>query len=162
RQRSVMRQFFGRLAAVLQRRRFDREMDEEIASHLEFAAADLQSQGMRPEQARLAAQRHFGSLTRTKDAERDSRGFPILEDLVRDIRYTIRGMRRNVVSTAMILIVMAIGTGATATIFSAVDNVLLRTIPVTDPERVVGVHAIWNGSATANPRAGSQIGPTSY
>ena len=157
-----MRQFFARIAALLDRRRLDREMDEEVAAHLEFAAADLRSRGMGADDARLAARRHFGSVARTKDAERDSRGFPLFEDLMRDVRYATRDLRRNPLSAAVIVITLALGIGATATIFTAVDTVLLKSLPIANPDRVVGVHTVSDARATTSPGGGSQFGSTSY
>src|SRR5689334_13409580 len=107
-----MRRFFTRLLALVGRKGPDREMDEEISSHLEFAATEFQSQGMRAEDARLAARRHFGGVTQTKEAERETRGFPLFEDVVRDLRYAVRGLSRNSISTAAIVALLALGIGA--------------------------------------------------
>jgi hypothetical protein len=157
-----MSAFIARVIALLRRRRFDREMDDEIAAHLACAADDLSARGMDPEQARRAARRGFGSVTAVREAERDSRGFPWLDDLGRDTRYALRGLRRNPASTATIVTMLALGIGATTVIFSAVDAVLLESLPIADANRVVGVYSVAAANATANPDAGDQVGPVSY
>ena len=157
-----MRRFFARLSAVVLRRQLDRDMEDEVASHLSFAAAEFESRGLNREEAAAAARRHFGSLMAMKDAERDSRGLPFFEDLIRDGRYAVRGLRRNPVTAAVIVVILALGIGATATIFSAVDAVLLKSLPIADPDRVVSVHTLFDARATANPTAGSQVGTSSY
>jgi len=157
-----MRRFFARLTAFVLRRRLDREMDEEIASHLELAAAEFQHKGLSPERAAQAARRHFGNVTHTKDVERDTRGLPIVEDLLRDVRYALRGLGRNPVTTVVIVGILALGVGATATIFSAVDAVLLKTFPVARPDSVVSVHTLQSIPATGNRRAGNQFSTSSY
>jgi len=144
------------------RRQLDREMDEEILSHLEFASADFREQGLTAEQAARAARRHFGSVSQTKDAERDSRGFRAFEDLLRDVSYALRGFRRNPATAFVIVAILSLGIGATVTIFSAVDAVLLKTLPIANPDGVVSVHTVSEPNATANPSAGNQLGTTSY
>ena len=82
--------------------------------------------------------------------------------LRRDCRYAVRALVRESGFTAVIVITLALGIGGTAAVFSAVDAVLLKSVPVADPDRVVNVYTVWAARATANPSGGDQVGTSSY
>jgi len=84
--------------------------------------------------------------------------FPMCTDLRRDFRYAVRTLVRAPGFTALVVITLALGIGATAAIFSAVDAVLLKSAPVAEPDRVVHVYTVWAARATANPGAGDLSG----
>ena len=88
--------------------------------------------------------------------------FPMFTDLRRDFRYAVRTLFHAPGFTAIVVITLALGIGATAAIFSAVDAVLLKSPPVADPDRVVSVYTVWAARATANPNRGDQLGSASY
>ena len=82
--------------------------------------------------------------------------------LRRDCRYAVRTLLREPGFTAVIVITLALGIGGTAAVFSAVDAVLLKSVPVADPDRVVNVYTVWAARATTNPGGADQVGTSSY
>ena len=88
--------------------------------------------------------------------------FSMFTGLRRDCRYAVRTLVRESGFTAVIVITLALGIGGTAAVFSAVDAVLLKSVPVADPDRVVNVYTVWAARATANSSGGDQVGTSSY
>jgi predicted permease len=130
---------FARLWNLLRYRRLDREMDAELSHHLESLEAEHRARGLSPEAARLAARRDFGSLSRTQEAHREQRGLPPLETLTRDVRLSLRSMRRTPVVTLAVLATLAIGIGANTAIFSVINGVLIKPLPYPDADRLISV-----------------------
>lgn len=120
----------------------EREMDAEIRFHLEMEQADLVRKGLPPDQARRRARVAFGGVEQAKEDGRDARGGRWIEDLARDVRGGFRGIRTNPGYAAVVVLTLALGIGATATIFSAVNSVLLRQLPYSDPSRLF---LLWDG-----------------
>jgi putative ABC transport system permease protein len=129
----------NRLRAWLSRERLDRELDDEIRAHLELAERDARAAGLSPEQARLAARRSFGGVEGIKEEYRDERGVPWLENLLRDIRHGLRGMRRAPGLCAGIILILGAGIGANTTMFSATQGILLRPLAYGNPDDLVVV-----------------------
>jgi predicted permease len=126
-----------RLRSLLRRSRVEAELDEELRGHLEHQAQAFVERGMSPEEARWAALRAMGNVESHKEECREARGVRLLEDLVGDVRYTLRGIRRNPSFAAVVVVSLALGIGANSAIFSVLDAVLLARLPVRDPDKLV-------------------------
>ena len=117
-------------------RRRQEELNEELQSHLGMAASDRMERGEKPEEARGAALREFGNVGLIKEVTRDNWGWRWLEDLARDIRFGVRALRKSPVFTAAVVLTLALGIGANAAIFTLVDAVMLKSLPVGNPKQL--------------------------
>ena len=110
------------------------DLKEEIESHLRMAAADRVAAGATPENARRDAMREFGNLPLLADVTRERWGWLRMENLMQDLRYTWRTLKRVRGFAAVAILVLALGIGANVVVFSIVNTVLLRPLPFKDPE----------------------------
>ncbi|HYL65088.1 MAG TPA: ABC transporter permease [Candidatus Methylomirabilis sp.] len=124
------------------RQKRERELEEELQSHLEMAASDRMERGESPGRARDAALREIGNLSVIKEVTRDNWGWRWLEDLAQDFRYSLRTMRRSLGFCAVAIVTLALGIGANTAIFSLMDAFLWRTLPAKDPQQLVFVRAM--------------------
>jgi len=129
----------------------DREIDDEITSHLAEATEDYVQQGLSPEEARWAAHRSFGGVTQTKDAHRQVRSFMWLEDLARDLHHALRTLRRSPAFATAAAATLALAIGANTAMFSVLNAVLLRPPPFRFPEQLA---MLWTEDPTQNLREG--------
>jgi predicted permease len=129
------------LHAMLHRSRIEREMDAELRFHIEAYAQDLIRSGVPNEEAQRRARVEFGGVERAKEECRDARGMNIVECFFQDLRFGFRMLRRNPGFPAVTVMTLALAIGASASVFSIVDAVLLRALPYKSPERLV---AIWS------------------
>jgi predicted permease len=122
-----------RLRALFRRDRVEQELDEELQYHV---AKDIDrhiARGLGPEEARSAVARGFGNVEALKEQSRDARGTRLIEDLIADLRYALRVLRRSPGFATVAVLTIALGMGANTAIFTIVDAVLLKTIPVRAP-----------------------------
>ena len=132
-----MRIFLSRLRALFRKRELEQEMADEINAHLEMQIEDHVRQGMTPEEARYLALRKFGGVDQVKETYRERRSLQPVETLLRDLNYGLRMWRRSPVVTAVAILSLALGIGANTALFSVVDAVLLKTLPVQNPEQLL-------------------------
>ncbi len=134
---SRCRRFFLRLANGLRSGRAEPDLAREVASHLRLIEEDFVRRGMTPDAARLAARRAFGGVEQTKELHRDVRSFAWLGDLQQDVRLAIRTLAATRTVTTVAVLSLALGIGANTAIFSLVNSLLLRLLPVREPDRLV-------------------------
>lgn len=131
---SSLRRLLLRIVTAFRPSRAENELSREIVAHLEFLEDAFVAQGMSPDEAQRAATRRFGGMDRAKEQQRDARSFRWLDDLRRDVSYSCRTLTRTPVFTTTAILTLALGVGATSSIFTLFDAVLLRPLPVDRPE----------------------------
>src|ERR1051325_9994174 len=128
---------YRRVRALLRSESIHQEIDEEMQFHIDMRTEENVRRGMSPEEARREAERRFGGLTRMKERGYEVRGGRWLETFWRDCRYGARSLRRSPGFTLVAVLSLAIGIGANTALFSVVDAVLLKKLPVEEPERLL-------------------------
>ncbi len=132
---------------LLQRDRVERQLDAELRDHFERLVADYVRGGATQDDARRRARLEFGGIEQVKEQCRDARGTRWVDELVQDVRYGMRLLRRSPAFTFVALVSLALGIGANSAIFTLVDRVLLKPLPVREPDRLVLLH----GGSWTNP-----------
>src|SRR5919107_458647 len=131
--------------ALFGRRRQEHEMDEELRFHIEMETKRLRDAGLSEDEARLRAVRDFGGVERYKEDVRDERGTSWFYDGWRDIGFAARSLRRRAGFAAIATVTLALGIGATTTLFGVVKQVLLTPLPYGNPDRIAVVWSAWKG-----------------
>jgi predicted permease len=140
-----------RLSTLFTRASHDRELEREFESHLQMEIDDRVARGMPPEAARRAALVSAGSIAAAREAYRDRRGFGWLGAAAQDARYGARFLRRSPAFTIAAVMSLALGIGANSAIFSIVNSLLLRTLPVRHPEALVQIFSSGAKVSWTNP-----------
>jgi len=151
-----LRVFTAKLQGLFGGKHPDSDLDGELQAHLHLLTERYVRQGMTPDDAAWAARRHLGNTTLLEENQREMQTFPPLESLWRAVRYGARQLRRNPLFTTFAVLSLALGIGANTAVFTLLDQLVLRLVPVKDPQRLV---MIWStGPHLGNnrpPRAAS-------
>ena len=154
-----MTSLFRKFTWWLQRRRKEDELREELQFHLTEEAAERHADGLSEEQARWAARRDLGNVTRLQENTRSLWSWILLEQLAQDVRYGVRLLRKSPGFTFAAVTSLALGIGANTAIFSLIDAALLRSLPVREPARLIelltdrGISVITRRQSTASSPA---------
>ena len=136
---------FRKLSWWAQRRRKEDELREELEFHIGEEAEDRETEGMAEDQAKWAARRDLGNVTLLQESTRAIWTWTFFEQLVQDLRYALRTMLNNRAFTALAALSLALGIGANTAIYSLLDSLLLRSLPVSDPASLVVLN--WHAKA---------------
>ena len=153
-----MMSFLRKLRWLTERRAKEEELREELQFHLDEEAEQRRELGLSPEDARYAALRELGNLTRVQEDTRALWGWTIVEQLGQDLRYALRTMAANRLFTVLVVLSLGLGIGANTAIYSFVDAILLRSLPVPDPESLVVLN--WHAKGGRVPVMRAMSGST--
>lgn len=134
-----MRGLWRRFVEVVHPARLDRELSEELAQHLELLVARKVDSGMSPDEARRQARAELGSMDHARERVAEERTGFVFDQLRRETAYALRVLRRSLLSSAVSIVTMAAGIGASAVMFTLVDAIVLRPLPYPAPDRLVRI-----------------------
>ena len=145
-----IRILLSRLAALLRPRQLDDDLDDELREHIELATEENLRRGMKRSEARAAALRAFGAVTQVKESFRVQRGVPFLEQIVRDLRFGVRQLRKSPGFALTAILTLALGLGANAAVFSLMNALLLRPLSVPHADELSMIHFTRSNDADPN------------
>jgi hypothetical protein len=132
------RRFFNKLWNFLRPQRAERDLARGIEAHLQLLEDEFQRRGLNREQARSAAKRAYGGVEQAKELHRETRSWLWLEQMRQDIRFSVRALSKSPGFTLITTLTLALGIGANTAIFTLIDALMLKTLPVSNPERLMG------------------------
>jgi predicted permease len=140
----------ARVKAILKRKQLDKDLDDELAFHLAMREEKKRAQGIAAKEARHASRREFGNVTRMKEICRETWSFVSVETFWRDIRYGARALAKDPGFTVVAVLAIALGIGVNTGIFSVLNGVALRLLPIPKAEQIVSVDQIFHGKRQRN------------
>src|ERR1700759_2197868 len=127
----------SRWSSRADRKRLLSDLESDIQNHIEIETQDNIARGMSPEEARYAAVRKFGNVTRVMEDTREVWAIRCLDHLIQDLRFALRGIRKSPLFATVVVLTLALGIGANTAIFTIIDAVMLRSLPVSDSQNLV-------------------------
>ncbi|MGA8036409.1 MAG: ABC transporter permease [Candidatus Acidiferrales bacterium] len=134
---SSLNQLLARIRALFSKSEIDADLDQELESHIAMLVDENVRNGMSPQDARRAALIRIGARESTKELHREVRSLPWLDTLAQDLRYAVRTLRKDFAFALFAILIVSLGIGASCTIFSVVNALLLRPLPFKDPASLV-------------------------
>jgi predicted permease len=132
----LVRTLLSRIAAIFRARPLDASLDEELSAHIDLAVEDHIARGVPEAEARRLAMREFGGVTQAREAYRVQRGLPVVEQIRRDVRFGLFQLWKSPGFTLTAILTLALGVGANTTVFSMINGLLLRPLPVPQSGRL--------------------------
>src|SRR5260370_15807918 len=129
-----------RVQSLLRRSRVDADLQEELDLHIEQLTKQYRAEGMSKSEARTAARREFGPVALTQEQCRDTRRVNLLDDLAKDLVYTVRMLRKSPGLTWTAMLSLALGIVANTVVFSVLNALVLKPLPLAEPERIYFVN----------------------
>lgn len=148
---SALRRFLSRLGNFVSSRRDDERLREEIKEHIALQTEENIRAGLSPTEARRQAMLKFGGVEAVKEDYRAERGLPLIDDLLQDLRFALRMLRKSPSFTAVAIVTLALGIGANAVVFGVLNSLILRPLNVPQPESLYQLE-----------RASDKVGSESY
>ncbi len=134
-----IREWSERFRSFFRKRDLDRDLESELSSHIEMAVEEHVRRGMNPEEARRQALAGFGGVEQAKERHREARGLPGLDSMLQDLRYTFRTLKRDRGFALIAALILALGIGANVAVFSVVNTILLRPLPLANPQQLAWI-----------------------
>jgi len=135
----AIRVVWAKVRAIFSKSEMDDEFNAELEAHLDLLSAEYEKAGMKPQDARRAAILKVGGREALREENRDSRGLPFLEVLSQDVKYALRTLRRDKGFAIFAILIAGLGVGASCTVFSVVNTILIHRLPFKDPEQLAWV-----------------------
>ena len=142
------------------RKRHLSDLESDIQNHIDIETQDNIARGMSPQEARYAAMRKFGNVTRVMEDTREVWAIRWLDHLMQDLRFAFRGIRKSPLFATVVVLTLALGIGANTAIFTIIDAVMLRTIPVSNPQQLVMFN--WKAQRQPDFKGHSSFGDCDY
>jgi len=141
---------WARVKALFMRKQLEMDLEDELTFHLTQREEKKRAAGIAAEEAKYAARREFGNATRVKEICQEMWSFASLETFWRDLRYGARALGKNPGFTVAAVMAMALGIGVNTGIFSVLNGVALRLLPIPKAEQIVSVDQIFHGKLSRN------------
>ena len=149
---SYLNRLVARIVAWFRRAELDHDLDQELQTHLSLLVEENIRRGLSPEEARREAQLRMGNVAGLRETHRETRGLPLVDTLVQDLRYTFRILRRDRGFAFFAILIVTLGIGASTIVFSVLNTLLLRPLPFKDAERLV-----WIANKKSVPEQTTQV-----
>ena len=134
-----VRELFSRICSFFLKRERDEDLAAELRAHLDLSIHENMQRGMSAEEARRSALLSIGGMEQARELHRDSRGLPMVDTILQDLRYCFRTLRRDAGLTTFAILIVGFGVAASSMVYSVFNALLLRPLPFKDPSRLVWI-----------------------